>query len=183
MRVFPFLVFIVTLTACAATPGAVLPPTLEPERSVLHVGEHPIGVNPGTAGFRVMPEAATASTTRECFAPALAIDGNPATHWSNGLYLEPEAWVTLAFAERHDFRGVQVKTGPLPPGVTFKFATSDDGETWDPASGRLVNTTWGMEFQDVIGAGRYLRLRIFNHMIAPVPHFSLYEIEVYEVSG
>lgn len=181
MRVFPLLVLVFTLTACQAAPGAVLPPPTEGARSLLHAGgDHGSGDPVTGVGLRVVPEGVTASSSRTCFEPERAVDGNPGTHWSNGLYLEPEAAFTLAFAERHDFSGVKVKTGPLPPGVTFKFATSDDGENWDPASGRLVNTTWGMEFQDVIGTGRYLRLRIFNHMLAPVPHFTLYEIEVFE---
>lgn len=181
MRVMLVPVVLLALTACQAAPGAVWPPPAESARSVLHAGgDHGTGGPVAGVGPRVVPESATASSSRTCFEAALAIDGHPGTHWSNGLYLEPEASFTLAFADRHDFRGVRVKTGPLPPGVTFKFATSDDGETWDPASGRLVNTTWGMEFQDVIGTGRYLRLRLFNHMLAPVPHFDLYEIEVFE---
>ena len=130
-------------------------------------------------GDRLRPEAATASSTLKTLEAARAIDGNGASYWASGGYREEEVALTLRFPAKQAFRWARVKTGPLPHGATYKFMVSDDGRTWAPASGRLVNTTWGLQLQEVQGEGRYLRMRLFNHMVAPAPRFTVYELELY----
>ncbi|MFN3432255.1 MAG: discoidin domain-containing protein, partial [Candidatus Sericytochromatia bacterium] len=132
---------------------------------------------------RVMPTAVTASSSQPNLPPARAIDGNVATQWSSGGYKAPEEDLTLAFAAQQTFGRIRIKTGALPEGITFKVDVSDDGVNWSPASGRLTNRTWGMESQDVYGAGKFLKVRFFNSLSAPIARFSVFELEAYATGG
>jgi hypothetical protein len=126
---------------------------------------------------------AIASTTYNGLVASQAIDGNLGTQWANGGYKEPEAWLRLEFPSVVTFGQVKIKTGALPTGITYKFETSNDGTTWSPASGRITNLTWGMEAKDVVGAGKYLRVRFLNSQTAPIARFVVYELEAYAGSG
>lgn len=132
---------------------------------------------------RVMPTAVSASSSQANLPPARAIDGDVATQWSSGGYKAPEESLTLAFAASQTFGRIRIKTGALPEGITFKVDVSDDGVTWSPASGRLTNRTWGVEAQDVYGAGKFLKVRFFNSQTAPIARFSVFELEAYATGG
>lgn len=138
---------------------------------------------PVPVGTRLTPIAATASTTYTGLTPQQAIDGNLSTQWANGGYKEPECWLQLQFPQVVSFGQAKIKTGALPTGVTFKFDTSMDGVTWEPASGRITNLTWGMEAKDLVGQGKYLRVRFLNSQTDPIARFQVYELEAYAGSG
>lgn len=139
--------------------------------------------SPGATYQRVMPVGVTGTSSYTGLPPQRVVDGNPATQWANGGYKQPEAGLTFAFANSHRFGRVRVRTGALPEGITFKVDVSADSVNWEPASGRLKNTTWNMEAKDVFGTGRFLRIRFFNSHTAPMARFSLYELEAYETTG
>lgn len=137
----------------------------------------------GGTGSRLAIASATASSTYTGLSPASAIDGNASTQWANGGYKEAEADLVLAFAATQTFGQVRIKTGALPAGVTYKIDVSGDGSTWQPASGRLTNTTWNLEAKEVSGTGRYLRVRFFNSETAPIARFAVFETEAYGTGG
>jgi hypothetical protein len=153
-----------TPTAGPSAPASPSPTPTPPPAGTLH---------------RVMPTGISASSSQTNLPPARAIDGGVATQWSSGGYKAPEESLTLAFAESRTFGRIRIKTGALPEGITFKVDVSDDGVTWSPASGRLTNRTWGVEAQDVYGAGRFLKVRFFNSQTAPIARFSVFELEAY----
>ena len=135
---------------------------------------------PGATLQRVKPTGVSATSSYPGLPPERAIDGMLMSQWANDGYKQPEAGLTFAFAGTHRFGRVRVRTGALPEGITFKVDVSSDGLNWEPASGRLKNTTWNMESKDVFGTGRFLRLRFFNSNSAPMARFSVYEFEAYE---
>lgn len=163
------------VAACQAAP-----PT--PIRHVLHEdGGAGVGVQPAPAeglGTRWTPTGATASSSVSHHVPAVAIDGNLDTFWDSG---EPSATatITLAFAERRPFRWLRLKTGPLPDSTSMKVMVSDDGTTWNPASGRIYNSTWDLENHDILGDGKYLQVKFFSPMEGALQHFKVHEIEAY----
>lgn len=163
------------LAACQSAPST-------PVRHVLHAEDGtPIGVQPAPAeglGTRWTPTGATASSSVSHHLPAVAIDGNLDTFWDSG---EPSATstITLAFAERHRFRWLRLKTGPTAEGASMKVMVSDDGTTWNPASGRILNSTWDPEVHDVVGDGKYLQIKFFSPMDGPKQHFQVHELEAY----
>jgi hypothetical protein len=138
---------------------------------------------PGATYQRVMPTSVTAASSYTGLSPQRVLDGDLATQWVNDGYKQPEAGLIFAFAASHRFGRVRVRTGALPEGITFKVDVSPDGVNWEPASGRLKNTTWNMEAKDVFGTGKFLRIRFFNSNTAPMARFSLYEFEAYETTG
>lgn len=161
----------------SATPAAAPGPVPSP-------GERPAPAPaPGVTYQRVMPTGVTATSSYTNLPAQRVLDGDLTTQWANGGYRQPEAGVTFAFATSRRFGRVRVRTGALPEGITFKVDVSKDGVNWEPASGRLKNTTWKMESKDVFGTGKFLRLRFFNSNTAPMARFSLYEFEAYETTG
>lgn len=113
-----------------------------------------------------------------------AVDGVLATGWASPAVRPARTALVLRFGDRHAFTRLRIRTGAMPEGTTFKGDVSDDGLNWEPASGRLKNTTRGMEDKDLFGTGRFLRLRFYNSDTAPIDRFEVYEIEVYgEAAG
>lgn len=139
--------------------------------------------SPVPVGTRLTAIAATASSTYTGLPAERAIDGSLSTQWANGGYKEPECWLQLEFPQVVSFGQAKIKTGALPTGVTFKFDTSVDGVNWSPASGRITNLTWGMEAKDLVGQGKYLRVRFLNSQMDPIARFQVYELEAYAGSG
>jgi hypothetical protein len=129
-------------------------------------------------GPRFKPVGATADASETAHGPALATDGDPSSYWASGLQATGAA-LSLSFSARHTFRWALIKTGPMPEGVTFKFMVSDDGIQWNPASPRQKNTTWSMQVQEILGAGKYVQVRFFNRDQGPPSRFMIHEIEVY----
>lgn len=128
---------------------------------------------------RVTPTGATASSSYSSLPPTRAIDGNQTTQWSSGGYKTAEESLTLSFPTTVSFSQIRIKTGALPEGITYKVDVSRDGVSWEPASGRLTNRTWNLETQPVSGTGRFLKVRFFNSLTAPIARFSIYEVEAY----
>lgn len=113
-----------------------------------------------------------------------AVDGLLATGWASPVVRPARTAVVLRFGERRTFTRLRIRTGPMPEGTTFKADVSDDGLNWEPSSGRLKNTTRGMEDKELHGSGSFLRLRFYNSDTHPIDRFEVYEIEVYgEASG
>lgn len=129
---------------------------------------------------RVVPVGVTASSTYRGFIADRALDGDPSTRWASGGERPPTEALTMRFARMVEFGRLRIRTGALPEGITFKADASNDGLTWEPISGRLKNTTSGMEAKDLFGRGRMLRLRFFNSDTAPIERFSVYEVQVDE---
>lgn len=193
MRISLTLALAVALTACQPiSPTAA--PLASLSRQVLHVEDadahdHATDYTPsnevwtlplvGPQGDALRPLAATATTSHGCMTADKAIDGDTNSSWVNAELSEGEAALTLSFDRKHQFRGIRLKTDPTAHGVTYKVMTSDDGQRWNPSSGRLVNLSWGMEPQEVAGEGRFLRLELFNHMTQPTSRFQVFELEVY----
>lgn len=195
MRILPIACLALALAACQPVSlTASAPPELQ--RQVLHAdgegGDDPHDHTPlpisndtwnlplsGPAGEKLVPTSAMASTHHGCMAPGNAIDGDTDSAWANADIQEGEAWMTLTFPTEKTFRGIRIKTDPTAHGVTFKVMTSNDGVRWEPASGRLVNLSWGMEPQEVAGQGRILKLEFFNHMVKPTHRFTVFELEAY----
>jgi hypothetical protein len=185
MRAAAPLALILFLGACQAqpTPSAATRHVLHEDEDG-HDHDHGAAV-PGvvptpTAGLgaRWTPTEATADSSVSHHVAAVAIDGDLDTFWDNGTPAA-ESQLTLAFAERHPFRWARLKTGPLPDGVTMKFFVSDDGAIWNPVSGRAINSTWGMELQELTGEGKYLRVRFYKKLQGPDVRFKVYELEAY----
>jgi hypothetical protein len=130
-------------------------------------------------GNPITPSGAAASDSYPGLGAKRAIDGHDATAWVSADPESAESWITVHFDKPYDFRGIRIKTGPTPEATTFKVRASDDGKSWSPVSGRLVNLTWGFEPQEVGGSGRYLQVRFFNSMQGAHNRFSLYELKVY----
>jgi hypothetical protein len=193
MRISLTLALALAVTACQPiSPTAA--PLASISRQVLHAEDadahdHATDYTPssevwtlplaGPQGAPIAPIGATATTSRGCMTADKAIDGDPNSSWVNAELREGEAALTLSFAQKHQFRGIRLKTDPTAHGVTYKVMTSDDGRRWNPSSGRLVNLSWGMEPQEVAGEGRFLRLELFNHMTQPTSRFQVFELEVY----
>jgi hypothetical protein len=120
---------------------------------------------------------ATADSEAAGMPAARAIDGNPATAWASGQ--RPGiAWLRLRLEAPHAFRRLRLRTGPMAPGTTFKVDVSMDGATWEPASGRLRIDSDAMEAREIFSRGRFLRVRFFNRVEAPVEQFTIHELEV-----
>lgn len=132
---------------------------------------------------KVAAVSASASSTYSGLPASRVIDGDQTTQWASAGYKAAEESLAFDFGVVRTFGQVRLKTGALPEGITFKFDVSRDGVSWEPASGRLTNRTWGLEAQDIYGAGRYLRVRFFNSSTDPIARFSVYELEAYAASG
>lgn len=177
---FWWMAMVAGLSACRIQPASEAAWMPDAPRRLLHVTQG-AGVQPMPAeglGPRFKAVGATADVAEAERAPTLAMDGNPSTYWASGLQATGAA-LSLSFSTRRAFRWAMIKTGPLPEGVTFKFMVSDDGSQWTPASPRHKNTTWTMQVQEIMGEGKFLQVRFFNHDQGPPSRFKVHEIEVY----
>ncbi|MFN3430970.1 MAG: lysyl oxidase family protein [Candidatus Sericytochromatia bacterium] len=158
-----------SVAACATGPGA------------LPVPGEPVAPKAGAA-YRVQAVERLTPTGIQAEAGgavARAVDGVLATGWVSPAVKPARTALVLRFGDRRAFSRLRIRTGAMPEGTTFKGDVSDDGLNWEPASGRLKNTTRAMEDKDLYGTGRYLRLRFYNSDTHPVERFEVYEIEVY----
>lgn len=136
--------------------------------------------SPGTGtAVRVRPSGITASSSYSGLPPTRAIDGDQGTQWASGGYKTAEESLTLNFSSTVSFSQIKIKTGALPEGITYKVDVSNDGVNWTGASGRLTNRTWNLETQPLTGSGKYLKIRFFNSLTAPIARFVVYEVEAY----
>lgn len=157
------------LAACAWPSRPAGPPTT--------VAARDMGAFATLAVARLPIAEATAGSEAAGMPAARAIDGNPATAWASGQ--RPGiTWLRLRFEAPHAFRRLRLRTGPMAPGTTFKVDVSMDGVAWEPASGRLRIDSDAMEAREIFSRGRFLRVRFFNRVEAPVEQFKVHELEV-----
>jgi hypothetical protein len=178
------------LSACHPMPQPLAPDPVKPDT---HRGVLPYGLlrYNGIAGTELSlpiywPQGtplpltgAVASDAAAGDGAARAIDGNAATAWTSADPKAATASLTVRFAMPSDIRGIKIQTGAMPEATTFKLTASDDGASWRPVSGRLVNLDGALTPQEVGGGGRWLRVTFYNPLKEPNARFHIYELQVY----
>ena len=116
-----------------------------------------------------------ASSSQDAFSARRAIDGDSDTEWASGGYQRPSAALVLDLCSRERLRAAVLKTGPTK-GSYYRFYTSSNGDTWQPASRRITFTDWDAHVVPITGTGRYLRLQWYNP--AGVDHAAVFTLRV-----
>lgn len=134
----------------------------------------------GGALQTVAPTTVTADSNYASTTPQLAVDGNLSTQWASGGFRNGTAFLELDYDQPHRFDHLDIKTGALPPGVTYDIETDPAEDGFSPITGPLTNTTWGLESKPVNFVARHLRIVFHNNPGAPVARFQVFEVRAVE---
>lgn len=141
----------------------------------------PMRPNPPLARPGLPIESAIAdSAAEDAGSPEAAIDTDSDSHWSNGTFKEPSAWLRVALKQPASVRELKLKTGPTPEGTWFDVEVSLDGRRYAPVATNQRLSSWKMEsiaFSHPVQA-RYIRLTWRNPDRRPA-HFSVFEVEAH----
>jgi len=125
-------------------------------------------------------QAVTVDSAAAGFPGTNLADGNLGTHWDNGGYRSPTAWVAVDLGAPASLGGLVLKTPPSAAGTSYDVQTSPDGSSWTTVLAAQASTSWNPTTQLLPPgtSGRWVRIFWHNSAQAPVAHFSLYELAV-----
>lgn len=81
-----------------------------------------------------LDELPVVAITVDSEAAGLVKARDEATQWGSGGYKDPEAWLQLAFDQSYLLDHVELKTGALPAGASYRLVA------WDGTGYHLLNT-------------------------------------------
>ncbi|MFK4852665.1 chitosanase [Microbacterium sp. ZW T6_19] len=135
---------------------------------------------PGTATLISKNKPVTASTVEGTgFEAAKAVDGNATTRWASVEGVDPQ-WVRIDLGTGSTVNKVVLKW-EAAYASKYRIETSNDGTTWTTLATEAAGNGGTDEFTNLTGTGRYLR--IYGTARGTAYGYSLYEAEVYTVTG
>ncbi|XVS62715.1 PQQ-dependent sugar dehydrogenase [Actinosynnema sp. CA-299493] len=125
---------------------------------------------------------ATASTSGSSgLAPALAVDGDPATRWASQGGIDP-SWLQVDLGAAATITRVRLQWD-LSCARAYRLETSSDASTWTSVFA-TANGAGGVEDLVVAGNGRYVRMHGTTRCrTAPYNSYSLQEFQVFGEIG
>ena len=136
--------------------------------------------SPGTATLISKNKPVTASTVEGTgFEAAKVVDGNATTRWASVEGVDPQ-WVRIDLGAGSAVNKVVLKW-EAAYASKYRIETSNDGTTWTTLATEAAGNGGTDEFTSLTGTGRYLR--IYGTARGTAYGYSLYEVEVYTVSG
>ncbi|MFO0889738.1 MAG: discoidin domain-containing protein [Isosphaeraceae bacterium] len=144
--------------------------------------------NAKVSGISMVPAAdlargkAVTSSTVEGpgYAPGFAVDGDPATRWSSGQWMQPGevGWIAVDLGARYEISGVRLNW-ETAYAVNYQIQVSDDGSSWTTIQDVSGNAQPGaVHFAGLSGSGRLVRIYC-TQTSAGSDNYSLYEFQVY----
>jgi hypothetical protein len=120
---------------------------------------------------------ATASSSLAGFGPGRAVDGDPMTQWTNAVFHEAQASLTLDLGSVQAVSALKLKMRPFSGGASYTIETSVDGSAFTAATGPLRNTTWLVETKPLPAGtmARFVRIHCVNDPASPEVRFEVYE--------
>jgi hypothetical protein len=107
------------------------------------------------------------------FAPASAVDGDPATRWSSE-FRDPQ-WITVDLGAATDITGVKLNW-EAAHAKAYQLQVSNDGSSWTTVRD-VTGADGGIDDLDVSARARYVRM--FGTSRATPYGYSLWEFEVH----
>jgi len=127
-------------------------------------------------------KVATSSTNESNFyAPSMAIDGNLASRWSSGQWMQPgsTAWLAIDLGARYDLATVSLNW-EAAYAVDYQIQVSDDGQAWTTIRSVTGRDRAGVDVQSGLsGSGRFVR--ILGTKMNATKNYSLYDVQVFGV--
>ncbi|MGO9598501.1 MAG: discoidin domain-containing protein [Isosphaeraceae bacterium] len=124
--------------------------------------------------------AYASSVESPSYAPAMAVDGNGATRWSSGQWLQntSTAWIYVDLGSPVQIAEIQLDW-ERAYAVNYQVQVSNDATSWSTIQSVTGNNSGGVaDFGGLSSVGRYVRIDC-TQVTAQYDNFSLYEVQVY----
>ena len=148
--------------------------------------------NAKVSGIQVTPapdlalgqQANASSVESPAFGPAMAVDGNSATRWSSGQWMQATStgWIDVDLGGLYSISEVRLNW-EAAYAVDYQIQVSRDALNWVAIKTVSGNQSKGpVDFAGLVGTGRYVR--IFCTRTSPgSDNFSLYDFQVFGLDG
>ncbi len=162
-----------TPTITATRTNTPVGPTLTPTRTATVPA-----AGCGTTNIALNKTATSSSNENAGTTPNLAVDGSATTRWSSAA-ADPQ-WIQIDLGSAQNLCHVKL-TWEAAYGRSYQIQTSVDAATWTT----IYTTTTGDggidDLTNLSGSGRYIRM--YGTVRATVYGYSLWEFEVYNITG
>jgi hypothetical protein len=124
---------------------------------------------------------ATASSVESAkYAPQMAVDGNAATRWSSGQWMQSTStgWIEVDLGASDNISEVRLDW-ETAYAVNYQIQTSNDGQSWTTIESVTGNQSKRLaDFGGLSGAGRFVRI-FCTQSSSGSDNYSLFDIQVY----
>jgi hypothetical protein len=124
--------------------------------------------------------AIASSVESESYAPQMAVDGNAATRWSSGQWMQSTStgWIEVDLGASDNISELRLDW-ETAYAVNYQIQTSNDGQSWTTIASVTGNQSKGLaDLSGLSGAGRFVRI-FCTQTSSGSDNYSLFDIQVY----